>query len=225
MAKSKVAHSTKIEAQVRETRGSRKSQFLRAEGKIPAVVYGLGKPTANITLSYKQAESVIHSGVKLVDLEVDGKSEKALVQEVQYDHLQDAIEHVDFLRIDPKQRIHTKVPLEFRGTAKGTKEGGILETMFSELEIEVLATELPEVIRINVENLALHDAIHVKDVVLPPSGKAVANPEQIVCQVRTVKEEVAVAAEPGAAEPEVIGKKPTDEEAAAAAAKPAEKKK
>lgn len=223
--------STPIIAEIRAERGSRKSQDIRAAGKIPAIVYGHGEEPVSISLPGPQTESVIHSGAHVADVVINGKAQKVLIKDVQYDYLQVKIEHVDLLRIDEHQRVKVKVPLEFRGKPKGAKEGGILETQLTELELEVLAIAIPDLIRVNVEHLELNGIIHAKEVTLPAGVKLLNYPEQIVCQVRTVKEEVAVV-EPGAvvAEPEVIGKKKEEEGAAAegeaakpgaAAAKPA----
>jgi len=122
---------------------------------------------------------------------------------------------------------NVKVSIEFRGTAKGAKEGGVLETPLTELEINVLATQIPDSLRVVVDGLALHDAIHAKDVVLPAGAKLVTGPEVIVATVRTVKEEVVAVVEAGPAEPEVIGKKKEEEgaegEAGDAKAAPAKK--
>ena len=163
----------------------------------------------------------------MIDVVIDGKPEKVLIKDVQYDYLQKEIEHIDLMRIDENQRVKVKVPLDFRGTPKGTKEGGILEKQMAELELEVLAMAIPDGIRVNVEDLELNGIIHAREVPLPPV-KLMHHPDQIVCQVRTVKEEVAVVeAVATSTEPEVIGKKKEDEAAAegeggkAGAAKPA----
>jgi large subunit ribosomal protein L25 len=114
--------------------------------------------------------------------------------------------------------VHVKIALEFRGTPKGTKEGGILEKQNSEIEIEVSPLEIPDTIRVNVDNLDMHEIIHAKEIVLPEGAKLIDYPEKIICQVRTVKEEVATAVvDAGAAEPEVIGKKKEEEGAEGAA--------
>ena len=138
---------------------------------------------------------------------------------MQYDYLQAGLEHIDLLRIDPKRKVRVKVALEFRGTPKGTKEGGILETQTTEIEIEVSPLAIPDSIRVNVDHLELHDIIHAKDITMPEGAKLVDYPEKIICQVRTVKEEViAVAVEAGPTEPEVIGKKKEEEGAEGAVA-------
>ncbi len=206
-----------LTAQVRKERGSRKSQALRASGLLPAIIYGHKQESLSVTLPAVETEALIHSGKHIIDVNLDGKTEKVLIQDVQYDYLQSEIEHVDLLRVDPNQKVKVKVPLDFRGIPKGAREGGILETQIAELEVEVLVTAIPDIIRVNVEHLELHAILHVKDIPVPEGTRVINSPEQIVAQVRTVKEEVApVEAQAVAAEPEVIGKKPTEEGAAAA---------
>ncbi|HTV48999.1 MAG TPA: 50S ribosomal protein L25 [Phycisphaerae bacterium] len=208
-----------LEAQVRESGSAKKTAHLRSGGKLPGIVYGLGGETISITLDAAATEHAVHSGAHLVDVKINGKIEHVLIQEVQYDHLQANIQHVDFLRIDPSRKVRVKVPLDFRGTPKGTKEGGILEVQTAEVEVEVLPLAIPDVIRVNVENLELHGILHVKEIAIPEGVRVLNLPDQILCQVRTVKEELPAAeAAPGPIEPEVIGKKPTEEEAAAGAA-------
>jgi large subunit ribosomal protein L25 len=227
MAKAAVARQAKpVVLEIRADRGSRKTQFLRAAGKTPGIVYGLGKDPVAVAFSTTEAVTVLRSGSHILEVTLEGKAEKMLIQDVQYDYLQTNLEHLDLLRIDPHQKVKVKVSLDFRGTAKGTKEGGILEIQTPEVEVEVLALSIPDSIRVNVENLELHQIVHAKDIVLPEGTTLVDHPEKIICQVRTVKEEVAaVVADAAAAEPEVIGKKKEEEGEAgdAKAAAPAKK--
>ncbi len=203
--------------EARSERGSRRTRLLRLEGKLPGVVYGMGKDPFAVSFSATEAVAVIHGGSHTMDVTLEGKAEKLLIQDVQYDYLQTTVEHVDFLRIDPNKKVSVSVSLDFRGIPKGAKEGGILETQTSELEIEASPLNIPDHIRVNVDNLELHQILHAREIALPEGVTLVDNPEKIIAQVRTVKEEVAeVAAEPSAAEPEVIGKKKEDEAAAAA---------
>lgn len=220
MAKKAVYKQTEpLKLEVRAGRGSRAAQRLRIEGKIPGIVYGLAKEPVAISVSLPETTSLIHSGTHTAKVALDGKVDTVLIQDVQYDYLQAEIEHVDFLRIDPNQRVDVKVALDFRGTPKGAKEGGVLETPLTTLEINVLATAIPDVIRVVVDDLELHASIHAKEVKLPEGVKLVTNPEAIVATVRTVKEEeVAPVTEAAAAEPEVIGKKKEEEGAEGEAA-------
>ena len=209
-----------LEVSVRSEPGRKGALQLRKQGKVPGVLYGLAKENLSIELGAKETERAIHSGAHLVDIKLNGAVEHVLIQDVQYDHLQSVIEHVDFMRIDPTHKVRVKVPIEFRGTPKGAKEGGILEVQIAELEVEVLPLEIPDKIRFDVEHLEIHGLVHAKEIPLP-AGVRLLNPaDQILCQVRTVKEEVAAEATvaAGAAEPEVIGKKPAEEGAADAAA-------
>lgn len=228
MAKGHVAHQEKpVHAEARAGRGSRKAQWLRASGKTPGVVYGLGKEPLAIAVSTSETLSVLRSGSHILEVTLEGKTEKMLIQDVQYDYLQTNMEHIDLLRIDPNQKVKVKVALDFRGTAKGTKEGGILEIQTNELEVEVPALAIPDSIRVVVDHLELHQILHAREITLPSNATLVDHAEKIICQVRTVKEEVAAAPAEGApAGPEVIGKKKEEEGAegdAKAAAAPAKK--
>ena len=201
-----------VVAEIRNERGTKKTRILRATGKLPGVIYGLQKDVVSVTLPAVEVVGILHAGAHVLDVSLGGKVEKMLIQDVQYDYLQTTVEHIDLLRIDPHQKVKVKVALEFRGTPKGAKEGGILETQSTEIEVEVLATDIPDTIRVNVESLELHQILHAKDIVMPEGAKLAEYPEKIICQVRTVKEEVAaVVAEAGPAEPEVIGKKKEEE--------------
>jgi large subunit ribosomal protein L25 len=208
-----------VVAVARTDRGTRKTRFLRATGKIPGVIYGMGKGTITVELPMVETLAVLQSGSHIMDVSLDGNAETLLIQDVQYDYLQANLAHIDLMRIDPKKKVRRKVALEFRGTPKGAKDGGILETQTTVVEIEVSPLQIPESIRVNVDHLELHDIIHAKDITMPEGAKLVDYPEKIICQVRTVKEEVvAVAVETGPVEPEVIGKKKEEEGAEGAVA-------
>jgi large subunit ribosomal protein L25 len=219
MAKNAVSHKhDPVAVEVRPERGSRKSQVIRFQGNIPGIIYGHGQEPVAITLSAVVVTNILRSGTHVMDIVLNGQAEKVLIKAVQYDYLQKDVEHIDLQRIDPNQKVRVKVPIEFRGTPKGTKEGGILETQLTEIELEVKALEIPDMLRLNVEHLELHQIIHAKDVQLPAGAKLINHPEAIVCQVRTIKEEVVAEVVAGAAEPEVIGKKKEEEGAEGAAA-------
>jgi large subunit ribosomal protein L25 len=217
MAKHVVVHHDPIVAEARTASGTRKARAIRKEGKIPAVLYGLGKEAVSIALPHSQTEAILRSGAHTADLTLNGKTDKVLIQDVQYDYLQKEIEHIDLLRIDANQKVRVKVALDFRGTPKGAKEGGILETQLNELELEVLATDIPSDIRVNVEDMALDAVLHAKDIVLPKGAKLIDNPERIVAAVSAIKEVEAIDLTTATAEPEVIGKKPEEGDADAAA--------
>ncbi len=209
-----------LKAEQRSSLGGRSGEVLRAANKLPAVVYGLTGGNVSVALGAPETEKAVHSGAHLVDLEIAGKLEHVLIQDVQYNYLQTKIEHVDFLRIDPTREVKVKVPLEFRGIPKGAKEGGILEVQHTEIEVMVLPLQIPDSLRVNVEHLELDGVLHARELSLPEGLRMLNPPEQIICQVRAVKEIVPEvdATAVVAAGPEVIGKKPAEGEAVAAGA-------
>jgi large subunit ribosomal protein L25 len=152
------------------------------------------------------------------DLAIDGKSEKVLVKDVQYDHLGAEVLHVDFARVSLDERVEVTVPLELRGTPKGEADGGVLQQLVAELEIECLVTDIPDAIRHNVSEMGLDTDLHVRDLQLPPGVKALQDEDLVLAQVREVKEEEVAPTEVAeGGEPEVIGRKPEEGEEGAAA--------
>ncbi len=209
-----------LETASRTAMGRLSTDRLRAEGKLPAIIYGLRGPSTSVSIDAAQTERAVHSGAHLLDLNLGGKIEHVLIQAVQYDHLHKDILHVDFLRIDPNKRVHVRLPIEFKGVAKGSKEGGVLDIQHAELEVETLPLEILDCLRVNIDDLELNAGLHARDIALPAGMKLLTPGEQLVCQVKIPKTATATAeVTPGPTEPEVIGKKP-DEASADAAATP-----
>jgi len=208
--------SIQLTAQPREGLGSRKTKRLRDQGLIPGVVYGHKEAVVPVTLPKKELTTHIDRGAHVFDLSIDGKAEKVLVKDVQYDHLGLEILHIDFARVSLDERVEVTVPLELKGTPKGEAEGGVLQQIVAELEIECLVTDIPDRVTHNVSEMGIDDALHVKDLALPPGAKAMQDADLIVAMVKVIAEdEAAPAPDAGAAEPEIIGRKPEDGEAAA----------
>jgi large subunit ribosomal protein L25 len=207
--------SIQLTAQPREGLGSRKTKRLRDQGLIPGVVYGHKEAVVPVTLPKKELTTHIDRGAHVFDLSLDGKSEKVLVKDVQYDHLGLEILHIDFARVSLDERVEVTVPLELKGTPKGEAEGGVLQQIVNELEIECLVTEIPDNVTHSVSEMGIDDVVHISDLKLPAGAKALQDPDLIVAMVKVIaEEEAAPAADAGAAEPEVIGRKPEEGEAA-----------
>ena len=216
-----MADAVVLTTQQRTGHGTREARRLRKEGRVPAVLYGHGEATLSLTLSADDLNKAIRHGARVVDITHAGKQEKALIREVQWDPLGHDILHVDFARVSAHERITIDVRLELRGTAPGVIAGGVLDQPLHSLHIECPVLSVPEVIRVPIGELQIDQAIHVKDVKVPPDVTVKNDPEAIVVQVRppVVEEEVPAApAVPGveaAAEPEVIGRqRPAEEEEA-----------
>jgi large subunit ribosomal protein L25 len=188
--------------------GSAACRRLREKGLVPGNVYGHNAPPVPVVLTAEALRPVIKSGVHVVDLQLSGKQDKAVIREVQWDVFGKEIRHVDLLRVDPNERVNITVPIELKGTAPGVVAGGILEQPLHQLTIDCLAYQIPDSITVRISALELGQAIHVKELELPEGSHAHAQPDAIVVHVVKVQERDVAAAEAGPAEPEVIGKKP-----------------
>ncbi len=210
--------SIQIAAEPRPGLGSRANKRLRDTGKVPGVVYGHKEAVVPVTLPKKELVNHLNKGAHVFDLSLDGKSQKVLVKEVQYDHLGMEVIHVDFARVSLDEKVEVTVPLELKGTPKGEDDGGVLQQIVAELEVECLVTDIPSIIVHNVTEMKLDDVLHIRDLKLPPGVRATQDEDLVVAQVKAVEEEVTTptVAEEGAAEPEVIGRKAEDGAEAAA---------
>lgn len=212
-----MAESMVVVAQKRETRGSSEARRLRRRGMIPAVVYGHQQATLSVAVPGEELERAIRHGTRVVTLQADGNSETALIRDVQWDHLGKEMLHVDFARVAADERVVVTVPLEIRGTPLGLAQGGVLDQTMHALEVECLAIALPDHIRVNVAELQVGSALHVRDLVLPEGVKAMTDPDAVVIHV-ALKQLEAEAAAPAAVaaegtEPEIIGRKAEEAEA------------
>jgi len=219
-----------VEAQQRpaESRGKNEARRLRVTGQIPAVVYGAKKDPVAVAVNPKHITKILHSDSghnTIFDLQVGGSKEKVMIVDWQYDPLKDRLLHIDLKRIDMTKPIRVNVPVTLIGVPEGVKtQGGILDQVVREIEIECLPTDIPSHIDANIEHLKFGDVLRVSD--LPHAGKLkfLTAEDQTIAHVTAVKEEVVatpevVAAAPTSAEPEVIkkGKQETAEEGAPAA--------
>jgi large subunit ribosomal protein L25 len=212
-----MAESVTLVAESRDSRGTHEARRMRKGGRIPAVVYGHQEATLTVSVGRDELYKAIRHGARVVDLQAGGKTEKALIRDVQWDHLGHDILHVDFARVAADERIKIEVRVELRGIAPGVTAGGVLDQPLHNLMIECLAVAVPESIRVFVNELQIGQAIHVKDVKLPEGVTTALDPEAIVVQVVAPKVEEAapVAAAPTEqAEPELIGRKEKPEEPA-----------
>src|SRR6478672_2937694 len=215
---------TIVEAKPREARTKNAARRVRAAGAVPAVVYGAGKDAVSISLDPKQISRILNSETghnTIFDLTMDGEKTKAMIVDWQYEPIKGKLLHIDLKRIALDKVLTVSVPIFLVGEAAGVKqEGGILEQMLREVEVECLPEDIPSHIDADVSHLTFGKVLRVQD--LPHSEKLrfITDENQPVAHVSSVKEEVvaapeAVAAEAAApTEPEVIkkGKQETDEE-------------
>ncbi len=160
-----------------------------------------------VTIPKKEVTNHLNKGSHLFDLALDGKSEKVLVKEVQYDHLGIDVIHVDFARVSLDERVEVTVPIELKGEPN-TDEGGVVTQVMNDIEIECLVTEIPHSIIVNIADMKLDDQISISDLKLPTGATTKLDADAVVVTFKVVEEEAP--AEGETAEPEVIGRKPED---------------
>ncbi|MDD2928075.1 MAG: 50S ribosomal protein L25, partial [Candidatus Omnitrophica bacterium] len=193
-------------------------QALKDKGFIPAVVYAEGKEALALKLSHRQLVQLVHhhriEGV-VINLNIkDDKKQKSrscLIKEIQHDPVHGEILHVDFNQISLTKAIKVNIPVEAKGESIGVKqEGGSLEHILWELEVECLPTSIPKNIEVDVTQLKMGESIHVKDVIVPQGVKVLNDPGAIILSVAApMKEEAPAEGAEGEAaqEPEVIKEK------------------
>jgi large subunit ribosomal protein L25 len=208
---------------------------VRVAGKIPAVIYGAKEPSVAIELDPKQILRILHSDSghnTIFDVDVKGSARvKAMIVDWQYEPIKGSLLHIDLKRIAMDKAMVVEVPIQLEGIPVGVKnEGGLLEQVLREVEIECLPADIPAHIALDVSGLKIHDVVRVSD--LPHEGKFkfITDEDATVAHVTVIKEEVApepdaVAAAAAPAEPEVVKKGKQDaEEAGGDAAKAGGKK-
>lgn len=207
-----------LEAELREGRGRANTKDLKEGGFLPAVVYANGKEALSIKILRGALLKLVHQyhfETSIINLKIkDDKKAKGrpcLVKEIQYGPVSEDIVHIDFNEISLTQAIKINVPIEIKGEAVGVKqEGGSLENLLWEIEVECLPTSIPKSIEIDITALKMGEAIHVKDMVFPTGVKALTDSTAIVLHIiAPMKEEAPADALEGEvkAEPEVIKEK------------------
>jgi large subunit ribosomal protein L25 len=200
----------------RNETGSARMRRLRRTGQIPAILYGHGEANIPLAIPADELAAVIKHGGKLLTLRGDA-SDSALLRSVQWDTYGKEILHVDLLRVSATELVETTVAIELRGTAVGTMEGGVIQFITHEIDIECPAGAIPEKIQVNINDLRLGKAIHASEVALPPGAKLLTHGDDVIVQCvapKAQEEEAPAVPVEGAAEPELIKKeKPAEEEA------------
>jgi large subunit ribosomal protein L25 len=217
-----------LDAVKRDGRGKNEARRLRAAGRIPGVVYGARKEGrapegVPVAVDPKEVFRILHSDSganTLINLRLDGGETRVMVKEYQLDPVTHSLLHADFFQLAMDKAITVTVPIVLKGESRGVKvQGGLIDFVTRDIEIECLPTDIPEHIDVDVTELMLNQAIRLRELALNPKWKLVTDGETMIVHVVIPKAEevVAPAAEavvaPVAttAEPEVIKKGKTDE--------------
>src|SRR6185437_13568800 len=224
----KAADTSTLQAQPRTPGTKNDARRVRREGKIPAVVYGAGKSAVPVAVDPRQVSRILHSETwhnSVFDLALDDEKTKAMIVDWQYEPIKGSLLHIDLKRIAMDRKLRVNVPIELVGDPEGVKtQGGLLEQIIREVEVECLPADIPNVIELNVAALVFGVVLRVSDLPKSDKVKFVTDADQPVAHIISIKEEEVATPEAAAApaEPEVIkkGKQETEEEGEA----PAEKK-
>lgn len=208
-----------LKAMEREKSGKQAVKKLRKSNFVPAVCYKKGERSINLKLRKEDFFKVLHTSagenvIINLDLKEDGKSKErtVIIKEIQYHPVTDDILHVDFNQISLTQLLTVEVPIEVRGEPMGLKDGGVLEHLLREVEVECLPTQIPEQIEVEVSHLEIGDSVYVKDLSVPEGIKILNDPEGIVVSVKPPAAEKVVKEEAEEiTEPEVIREKKPEE--------------
>jgi len=217
-----------VPVEIRETRGKNEARRLRQRGLTPGVVYGSGQPSLVVSVEPKQMVRILHSGTghnTIFNLAVrEGETTPVMLVDWQFDPVRENLLHVDMKRIDLTKRLRVSVPVHTHGDPEGVKQqGGLLELVAREIEIECLPDDIPEHFTLDVTELMLGQAKRASDVALSGSMKLLSPADAVIAHVVLMRAEEAPAAEAPvegeaaapAAEPEVIKKGKKEEEAPA----------
>lgn len=211
-----------LKAEVRTETGKAVAKDLRAKGIVPANVYSGSSGAISIQVPIGELAGALQTKAGenvLITLKISGgksaiKEKTVLIKEIQREPIRDGILHVDFNEISLTETLKINVPLASKGEPIGVKvDGGVLEHIMWELQVECLPTDIPEKIEVDVSNLKLGESLHVKDIVVPEGVKILNDPELITMIVKAPKVEAPkeeVEAEAGL-EPELIRKKKLEE--------------
>ena len=218
-----------IEGQLRTEIGKQATRQLRSEGKVPGVIYGGAKEVNFSALATSYKTLVYTPDFQLAEINVEGKSYKCILKDLQFDKVTDDLIHVDLLELVEDKKVIATIPLKFTGAAKGVKDGGKLITKMKALKVKTYPKFLKENIEVDLTDLELNGNVRVEDV--KADNYEILNSPRIpiasIVLTRQLKQEEAASATPVAGAPAAAaGAKPAGTAAAApAAAKPAAAKK
>jgi large subunit ribosomal protein L25 len=181
-----------LDVEDRPERGTRAAKRLRREGYVPGVVYG-GKDgdSTSFKVNWRDLRQVL-AGSALIDLKVGGKTRPVIVKDQQQHPVRDELLHIDLLEVRLDEKIQTQVSVHLEGSeeAPGIKEGGVLEHVTHQLNIEALPTDIPEAIHVDVSGLEIAATMHLSEISPPAGVTFLDDPEETILATVVVPTEV-----------------------------------
>lgn len=161
---------------------------LRADGKIPAVIYGSGKEATHIELAVREVERALSSSGSLIDLNLQGTTRTVIVKDIHREPVRATLQHVDFHEIDLTKKLETLVPIRVVGEDQRANDGGVVQTLLWEIEVLCLPTDIPNAIEVDVSELELDSTITLEDLVLPEGVEVIGDLDEAVLKVEIPEE-------------------------------------
>lgn len=190
----------KVEAQIRESFGKKHTKLLRKEGLVPAIIYG-GKENTAISVTPRAVKSLVYTpDFKLAEITVDGASHTCILKDIVFHPLSDEITHIDFLRTIEGVSIKVEIPVGYKGTSPGVKEGGKLITQMRKVKVKTTPDKLVDQLFVDISELDLGNSVRVRDIEIPEGMEILttgATPVAIVEVPRALKSAAAAADKDG----------------------------
>ncbi len=191
-----------LTAELRDERGSRPAGRLRREGRVPAVLYGLGTDTVPVVVPARALNHILTSGANtLVTLQLDGDDALTLVRQVQRHPTRGELLHVDFVRIRRDVAVAAEVALHLEGEPVGVRDGGLLEQQIFQLAIEAKPEAIPHEITVDVSALEIGGQLHLSEITLPAGVISTLDPETLIAQIAAPRVQETREGEEGAEAP------------------------
>ncbi len=190
-----MAEDFRLSAETRDVVGSAGSKKLRKTGLVPANLYGFNKESVNLTVTADAVEKLVAGGSRVVDIELNGAVEKAVVQELQWDVFSTHVKHVDLKRVDPDVIVTVDVPLELRGEPLGVKDGGQIRQHIKKVSVTCPEFRVPKTIVVRVTSLMIGDTVTVGSLKAPENVAIVTDPSVVVVELYDPKKAAAAVSE------------------------------
>lgn len=173
----------RLVAERRSSTGKKSTKQLRAAGRVPANLYGFEKEGYSISVTADDVKKVVARGSKVVDVEVEGAVEKAVIQELQWDTFSTAVQHLDLMRVDPDGMATVEVPLTFVGDPPALKVGGQLRYGMKRVTITCSDYRIPQNIQVRMGSMQMGDTLRVSDLPIPEGMKAENAADEVVVEL------------------------------------------
>ena len=208
-----MAITVQLAVEPREKTGTSESRRLRRRGLIPGNLYGHGQEAVTLTVPEDVLTPMVYSGSRVVDIELNGKSEMAMLRDVQWDTFGRHILHFDLIRVSRDEKVQLEIAVELKGSSPGVVSGGLLDHRLHTISIICPAFSIPDQVVVRINGLDVGDAIHVRDLDLPSDVEVQNDPDVVIVQINApveIEEEEEGLGE-GLVQPEVIGREEKEE--------------